>query len=197
MFLLKCLYQDNKSSAFREAFVWCGLTVSFVAAAGGTPGVVPSVLLQVWVGLVWIWGEELIRRDGEMLQNILIYPSSAKGLPLARLALCFFWDARALPSQTDKTTPSQHEPLLGTPLHLQSWLYPTFLPSWHALYLHSHLQLHAEVFLPQLPVAGVVAADCLQISVSSRGINASMPERQGEAAVLNVSLPASAFSLTS
>lgn len=116
MFLLKCLYQDNKSSAFREAFVWCGLTVSFVAAAGGTPGVVPSVLLQVWVGLVWIWGGELIRRDGEMLQNILIYPSSAKGLPLARLALCFFWDARALPSQTDKTSPVPARAFAGNSL---------------------------------------------------------------------------------
>lgn len=107
-----------------------------------------------------------------------------------------FWDVRPLPSQTDTATPSQRWPVLGTPLHLKPCLF-TFLPSRHVLYLQSHSQLHAGAFLPQLPVAVVAAADQLQIPVSSHGINASMTEHQGDMAVLNVSLPASAFSLTS
>lgn len=78
---------------------------------------------------------------------------------------------------------------------LQSWLF-TFLSPWHGLCLQSHSRLHAEVFLPQLPVAAVLAADRLRIPVSSRGINASTTERQGDTAVLDVSLPAGAFSLT-
>lgn len=91
---------------------------------------------------------------------------------------------------------SQRQPLLGTPLHLESWLF-TSRPSWHVSCLQSCSQLHAEAFLPQLPVAAVVAADRLQVLVSSHGINASVTERQGDMAVLNVSLPASTFSLMS
>lgn len=164
---------------------------------------VPLVLPQAWDGLVLqvhasfgFGGKSLLVGMLRCCKTLLYTLPMLEGSP---------WPAQhgASPRMSDLSPPgqtrpplSQCQPLLGTPLHLESWLFP-FLPSWHVLYLQSHSQLHAEVFLPQLPVAAVVAADRLQIPVSSCGINASVTERQGDAALLNVSLPASAFSLTS
>lgn len=177
--------------------------VGFVAAAGGTAGMVSSVLPQAWGGLelqvhasFGFGVKSLLAGRLRCCRTLLYTPPTLEGSQ---------WPAQhgASPGMPDLSPPSQtrpplsqRQPLLGTPLHLESWLF-TFLPSWHILCLQSRSQLHAEPFLPQLPVAAVVAADRFQIPVSSHGINASMTERQGDVAVLNVSLPASTFSLTS
>lgn len=98
---------------------------------------------------------------------------------------------RGSPSQPQPAL-SLRQPLLGTPLLLESSLF-TSPPSWHVFCLHSHPPLRAEAFLrcPQRPVP-----DQLQVPVSSRAVNASVTERRGRSGVLNVSLPTSAFSLT-
>lgn len=55
-----------------------------MAAAGSTPGAVPSVLPQAREGLVLqahasfgLGGEEFMSGDAEMLQNLVIYSSDA------------------------------------------------------------------------------------------------------------------------
>ena len=101
-----------------------------------------------------------------------------------------------LSSQTDMATPVPAPALAGSSLASRV-VAGYFSPSWHVLDLQNPSQLHAEAFLPQLPVAAVVAAAQLQIPMSSHGINASVTERQGDVPVLDVSLPASTFSLTS
>lgn len=108
---------------------------------------------------------------------------------MAGPAWCFSRDARPLPSQPDTATPVPAPAFAGN--SLASRVVAVYFSPFLAHFVF------AEAFLPQLPVAAMVAADRFQIPVSSHGINASMTECQGDVAVLNVSLPASTFSLTS
>lgn len=133
------------------------------------------------------WGEEFISRDAAKPHYV---PPAARGLPAASTVL--LTGCRGSPSQPQPAL-SLRQPLLGTPLLLESSLF-TSPPSWHVFYLHSHSPLRAEAFLhcPQRPVPAP-----LPVPVSSRAVNASVTERcGGGSGVLNVSLPTSAFSLT-
>lgn len=157
---------------------------------------VPSVLPQAWRGLVHasfgFGGEEFISGDADMLQNLVLYPSDARGLPVASPARCFSRDARLSPARQTRPPLSQRQPLLGTPLVRSRGCSLFSLPGTFCV-----CRVTRSCTQRCFSHSSQWQRWWLQIPLSSRGINASTTERQGDAAVLNVSLPASAFSLTS
>lgn len=75
MFLLKHLHEDDKNSAFR-VFACCGLTwVLWLLLGPAWHGVLDPASSTTCLGAAgacFLWGEEFMSGDAEMLQNLVI-----------------------------------------------------------------------------------------------------------------------------
>lgn len=83
MFLLKCLHEMTRALVLERLlpglvsrrFCGCCWRHAWHGVLGPAAG-------MGWLGaagarFVWIWGEEFISREAEMLQNLVIYPSNS------------------------------------------------------------------------------------------------------------------------
>lgn len=177
------------------------LSCRFCSCCQQQPGVVPSVQLQAWDGLVLQAHASCGSGGKSLLMGVLkCCETLLHTLPMLKGSQ---WPVQhgASPGMLDLSRPiqawpplSQCQPLLGTPLcHSRGCLLPS-PPGTFCVCRVARSCTQRRGVSPTAPSAS--SGGCGSAPVSSCGINASVTDCQGDVAVLNVSLLASTFSLT-